>query len=83
MVVMTTWRRLVSLGRKLCLFVCYVKHVANKQWVAKGVASVEWRGEIKCCRMNIRRGVQRQRKRSMVLVASVVDCVESRAYKDR
>ncbi len=73
----------MSLGRKLCLFVCYVKHVANKQWVAKGVASVEWRGEIKCCRMNIRRGVQRQRKRSMVLVASVVDCVESRAYKDR
>jgi len=66
----------VSLGRKLCLFVCYVKHVANKQWVAKGATNIEWRREIGRCRTNIRRGVQRQRRRSMVLVAFVVNCVE-------
>jgi len=75
MVIMTAWRRLVSLSKKLCLFVCYVKHVASKQWVAKGAASIEWRREIGCCRTNIRRGVQRQRRRFVVLVAFVVDCV--------
>jgi hypothetical protein len=52
----------VSLGRELCLFMCYVEHVGNKQWVAKGVASVQSIREIGRCMMNIRRGVQRQRK---------------------
>jgi hypothetical protein len=46
MILMTPWKRLVSLGRKLCLFVCYVKQVGSKQWVAKGVASIQWKKEI-------------------------------------
>jgi hypothetical protein len=46
----------VSLGRKLCLFVCYVEQVGKKQWVAKGVVSIQWRREIRHCMMNIRRG---------------------------
>jgi hypothetical protein len=56
----------MSLGRKFCLFMCYVKYVGNKQWVAKGVANIQWRGEVRRCRMNIRRGVQGQRKISLL-----------------
>jgi hypothetical protein len=52
----------VNLGRKLCLFVYYVEHVGNKQWVVKGAASIQWRREVKRCKTNIRRGVQRQRR---------------------
>jgi len=52
----------VSLGRKLCLFACYVKQVGNKQWVAKGATSIQWRGEVGRSRTNIRRGVQGQRR---------------------
>jgi hypothetical protein len=32
---MTVSRRLVSLGRKLCLFMHYVEQINNKQWMAK------------------------------------------------
>jgi len=45
-VVMTAWRRLVNLGKKLCLFVCYVKQVGDKQWVDKGGASIQCRQEV-------------------------------------
>jgi hypothetical protein len=46
MVAMTISRILVSLGRKLCLFVYYVKQVDNKQWVAKEAANIQWRWRI-------------------------------------
>ncbi len=52
----------MSLGRKLCLFVYYVEHVSNKQWVAKSAVSNQWRREIRRCKTNIRKGVQRQRR---------------------
>jgi hypothetical protein len=52
----------VSLGRKLCLFVCYMKHVGSKQWVAKGTVSIQWRREVGHCKTNIRRGVQGQKR---------------------
>ncbi len=52
---MTTSKRLVSLGRKLCLFVHYVKQVDNKQCVAKDSANIQWRERIK-------RGIQGQMK---------------------
>jgi len=29
--VMAVWKRLVSLGRKFCLFVCHVEQVGSKQ----------------------------------------------------
>jgi hypothetical protein len=61
-VAMTAWRRLMSLGRKLCLFTCYVRQVGSKQLVAKGVASIQWRGEVGRSRTNIRRGVQGQKR---------------------
>ncbi len=32
---MIVLRRLVSSGRKFCLFVYYVKQINNKQWMAK------------------------------------------------
>jgi hypothetical protein len=57
-IVMIVWRRLVSLSKKLCLFVCYVEQVGNKQWVGKGTASIQWKGKVKSCKTNIRRGVQ-------------------------
>jgi hypothetical protein len=49
MVAMTTSKRLVGLGRKLYLFVYYVKHVDNKQWVGKDVANIQWRGRVGQC----------------------------------
>jgi hypothetical protein len=48
-VVMTASRRLVSFGRKLCLFVYYVKHVDKKGWVAKDVANIQWRRKVGQC----------------------------------
>jgi len=48
----------MSLGKKLCLFVCYAKQIDSKQWVAKGATSIQWRGEVGYCRTNIKRGVQ-------------------------
>ncbi len=74
----------MSLGRKLCLFVCYVEHVGNKKWVAKAAASIQWRREIGRCRTNIKRGVQRQRRIGLLFfVAFVVDCVELEACRDQ
>jgi hypothetical protein len=49
MVAMIVSRRLVSLERKLCLFVYYVKQVDNKQWVAKDVANIQWKGRVGWC----------------------------------
>jgi hypothetical protein len=48
-ITMTILRRLMSLSRKLCLFVYYVKHVDNKQWVPKGGANIQWRGRVGRC----------------------------------
>jgi hypothetical protein len=62
MIVMIVWNQLVSLGRKLYLFVCHVEQVGSKQWVAKGVANIESRREKGRWKTNIRRGVQRQRR---------------------
>jgi hypothetical protein len=39
----------MNLGRKLCLFVYYVKQVDKKQWVAKNVANIQWRGRVGQC----------------------------------
>jgi hypothetical protein len=66
----------VSLSRKLCLFMCYVKQVGNKQWVARGTISIYWKREIRRYKMNIRRGVQGQRRTGLLfLVEAIVDCV--------
>jgi hypothetical protein len=62
MVAMIISRRLVSLGRKLCLFVYYVKHVDNKQWVAKEATTFNGGVESRMVHDNIRRGIQRQCK---------------------
>jgi len=48
-VAMTTSRRLMGPGRKLCLFVYYVKQVDNKQWVAKDIANIQWRWKVGWC----------------------------------
>ncbi len=55
-----------------CLFVCYVKQVGRKQWVAKGIASIQWRGEVGQCRMNIRRGVQGQRTTGLLFLLKLL-----------
>ncbi len=58
----------MSLGRKLCLFLCYVKQVGSKQWVAKGATNIQWRGEVGRCKMNRRRGVQGQRRTCLLFL---------------
>ncbi len=65
----------MSLGKKLCLFVCYVKHVDNRRWVDKGVASIQWRQEVGCCWTNIRSGVEGQRKTSLFLLLKLLQFV--------
>jgi hypothetical protein len=51
--------------------------IGNKQWVARGTISIHWKKEIRRCKMNIRRGVQGQRRTGLLfLVEAVVDCVE-------
>jgi hypothetical protein len=49
MVAMIVLRKLVSLNRKFCLFVYYVKHVDNKKWVAKDAANIQWRRRVGRC----------------------------------
>ncbi len=39
-VAMTISRKLVSLGKKLCLFVYHVEQINNKQWMAKKIAAL-------------------------------------------
>jgi len=39
-VAMTISRKLVSLGKKLCLFVYYVEQINNKQWMAKKIVAL-------------------------------------------
>jgi hypothetical protein len=39
-VAMTISTRLVSLGKKLCLFVYHVEQINNKQWMAKKIAAL-------------------------------------------
>jgi len=54
-----------------------VKQVGSKQWVAKGVTSIQWRGEVGCYRRSIKRGVQGQRWTCLLfLVEPIVDYVE-------
>jgi len=71
-VAITTLKRFMSLSRKLCLFVHYVKQVDNKQWVATDVASIQWRGGVGCCMMNIRRRVQLQRKAGLLVLLNLL-----------
>jgi hypothetical protein len=42
---MTTSRRLVRLGRKLCLFVYYVEQINKKQWMGKEATTFNGGGE--------------------------------------
>ncbi len=51
MVAMTISRRLVSLAMKFCIFMYYVKHVENKQWVAKDATNIEWKERVGRCMM--------------------------------
>ncbi len=73
----------MSLGRKLCLFVCYVKQVDSLQWVVKGVVSIQWRREVGHCRMNIRREFKGKDDKSMFIVETIVVCVEGGACRNR
>jgi hypothetical protein len=57
---MTTSRRLVSLGRKLCLFVYHVKQVDNKQMGGQGCCKHSMERENRTVHDNIRKGVQGQ-----------------------
>jgi hypothetical protein len=58
--IMTASRRLVNLGKKLCLFVYYVEHINNKQWVAKEATTFNGDGESRTVHDNIRRRIQEQ-----------------------
>ncbi len=72
MVVIIVSKRLVSLGRKLCLFVNYVKHVDNKQWVAKDIANISMERRSKTLHDNIRKGVQGQKKGGLLVWLSLL-----------
>ncbi len=74
----------MSLGRKLCLFTCYVKQVGGKQWVAKGAASIQWRGESRTLQDKYKKGSSRAKKDMFVgFVETIVRCVEWGACRDR
>ncbi len=48
-------RRLVRLGRKLCLFVYYVEHIYNKEWMVIEVTTFNGGVESRMVHDNIRR----------------------------
>jgi hypothetical protein len=50
----------VSLGRKLCLFVYYVEHIDNKQWMVKETATFNGGVENRTVHNNMRRRIQEQ-----------------------
>ncbi len=59
------FRRFVRLGRKLCLFVYYVEHINNKEWMAKEPATFNGGVEGRMMHDNIRRRNQEQCGRSV------------------
>jgi hypothetical protein len=65
---MTALKRLVSLGRKLCLFVYYVEQINNKQWVAKEATTFNGGVENRTLHDNIRRIIQGQCKVGLLVL---------------
>jgi hypothetical protein len=59
---MSVLRRLVNMGRKLCLFVYYVEQIDNKQWMAKEVATLNGGMENKMLEGRIKRGFEKMVK---------------------
>ncbi len=55
----------MRLGRKLCLFVYYLKHINNKPCMAKEVATFNEGLENKIMHDNIRRRIREQCDRSI------------------
>jgi hypothetical protein len=53
-------RILVSMGRKLCLFVYYVEQINHKQWMAKEVATLNGRMESRTVESKIKKRIQKQ-----------------------
>jgi hypothetical protein len=57
---MTVSRRLVSMGRKLCLFVYYVELTNNKQWMVEEATTLNGAMESRMVEGSIRRKIQEQ-----------------------
>jgi hypothetical protein len=70
MVVMTTSRRFVRLGRKFCLFVYYVEQINNKEWMVKEPATFNGSVESRTMHDNIRRRNKKQCRRFVWFILS-------------
>jgi hypothetical protein len=55
---MTLSRRLVSMGRKLCLFVYYVELINNKQWMVEESVTLNGAMEGQMVEGSVRRRIQ-------------------------
>ncbi len=58
MAAMIVSRRLVSMGRKLCLFMYYVELIDDIQWMAKEVVALNGAMESRTTEGNIRRKIR-------------------------
>jgi hypothetical protein len=68
---MSVLRRLVNMGRKLCLFVYYVEQIDNKQWMAKEVATLNGGMENKMLEGRIKRGFEKMVKQVFLFSCSI------------
>jgi len=64
-------RRLVSMGRKLCLFMYYVEQIDNKQWMPNEAMTLNGGMESKMLEGRIRRGFEKMVKQVFLLSCSI------------
>jgi uncharacterized membrane protein YjgN (DUF898 family) len=67
----TISRRLVNMGKKLCLFVYYVKLIDNKQWMVEEAATLNGAMNNRTMKGSIRRRIRKQ-CRQICLLSSLV-----------
>ncbi len=73
----------MNLGGKLCLFVCYVKHVDNKRWGDKGIISIHWRRGRMLLDEYKKWSLRAKKERSVFVIKIVAVCVDGGACRNR
>jgi hypothetical protein len=64
-------RKLVSMGRKSCLFVYYVELIGTKLWMAKEATTLNGGLESRTMEGKIRRRIRKQCKQFFLLSSSI------------
>jgi hypothetical protein len=64
-------RKLVSMGRKFCLFVCYVEHIGTELWMAEEVVALNGSLHSRTVEGKIRKRIREQCRQVFLFSSSV------------